>query len=93
MDIGVGGATALALGEKIANLAKESQVLCVTHLPQIAAFADAQYLVERHDGVAEVRQVAGEDRIAEISRMLAGMPDSSASRQAAIELIELASGR
>jgi len=93
VDTGVGGVTALALGEKIANLAKESQVLCVTHLPQIAAYADSHYLVERHDGVAEVRLVTGEDRVAEISRMLAGMPDSSAGRQAAVELMELATAR
>lgn len=90
VDTGVGGATALALGEKIASLASESQVLCVTHLPQIAAFADAHYVVERNEGVAGVRQVSDGARIAEISRMLAGMPESEAGHLAAVELLERA---
>jgi len=90
VDTGVGGATALALGKKIASLARHSQVLCVTHLPQIAVFADSHYVVERKAGVADVRVVVGEDRVAEISRMLAGRPDSKVTRQAASELLELA---
>ena len=92
VDAGVGGATALALGEKIADLARDSQVLCVTHLPQIAAFADSHYVVERHEAVAQVRLVAGGERVAEISRMLAGMPDSTASHETATELLAMAGG-
>lgn len=92
VDAGVGGATALALGEKIADLARDSQVLCVTHLPQIAAFADSHYVVERHEAVAQVRLVAGGERVAEISRMLAGMPDSMASHETATELLAMAGG-
>ena len=90
VDTGVGGATALAMGEKIAHLATDSQVLCVTHLPQVAAFADSHYVVERSDGIAEVRLVTGEERVAEISRMLAGLPESSAGQDAATELLEKA---
>jgi len=90
VDTGVGGVTALALGKKIASLARYSQVLCVTHLPQIAVFADSHYVVERKAGLADVRAVVGEARVAEISRMLAGRPDSTATRQAASELLELA---
>lgn len=90
VDTGVGGATALALGEKIANLANETQVLCVTHLPQIAAFADTHYVVEKAEGLAGVRQISGEARIAEISRMLAGMPESEAGHLAAAELLKRA---
>jgi DNA repair protein RecN (Recombination protein N) len=88
VDAGVGGATALALGRKLADLAKESQVLCVTHLPQIAAYADVHYVVEREKGTARVHVVAGDARLAEISRMLAGLPESAAGRQAAAELLE-----
>lgn len=90
VDTGVGGATALALGGKIADLSKESQVLCVTHLPQIAAYADSHYVVERAGAVAEVRLVSEQERVAEISRMLAGLPDSTASHRAARELLAMA---
>jgi DNA repair protein RecN (Recombination protein N) len=87
VDAGVGGATALALGQKLADLAKESQVLCVTHLPQIAAYADVHYVVEREEGTARVHTVAGDARLREISRMLAGLPESAAGHQAAAELL------
>jgi len=88
VDAGVGGATALALGQKLADLARESQVLCVTHLPQIAAYADVHYVVEREQGTARVRTVAGDARLREISRMLAGLPESAAGHQAAAELLD-----
>jgi len=92
VDAGVGGETALALGQKLADLSTSAQVLCVTHLPQIAAFADVHYVVERNGGAAVVRRVTGKDRLREISRMLAGLPDSAGSHQAAAELLETASG-
>jgi DNA repair protein RecN (Recombination protein N) len=92
VDAGVGGATALAMGRKLAALAEGRQVLCVTHLPQVAAFAGKHYVVDR-DGVrATVREVAGSERVAELARMLAGLPDSERGRQAAEELLELARG-
>jgi DNA repair protein RecN (Recombination protein N) len=88
VDTGIGGRTALAMGEKLAALARESQVLCVTHLPQVAAHADTHYVVERGpDGAAHARQVEGEERVTEITRMLAGLPDSRAGRSAASELL------
>lgn len=87
VDAGVGGATALALGRKLADLAKDSQVLCVTHLPQIAAYADVHYVVERKQGAAKAHIVVGDARLAEISRMLAGLPESSAGHLAAAELL------
>jgi DNA repair protein RecN (Recombination protein N) len=91
VDTGVGGKTALAMGAKLAELAKTSQVLCVTHLPQVAAHADTHYVVERPpDGAAGVRHVAGEDRVEEVARMLAGLPESVAGRTAAAELLESA---
>jgi DNA repair protein RecN (Recombination protein N) len=88
VDTGIGGKTALAMGSKLAELATASQVLCVTHLPQVAAHADTHYVVERGaSGVAAVRRVDGDERVEEITRMLAGLPDSEAGRTAAAELL------
>lgn len=91
IDAGIGGATAIALGRKLADLARDRQVLCVTHLPQVAAFADRHYVVQREDNTARVDSVGGEKRVAELSRMLAGLPESDRGRDAAEELLELAS--
>jgi DNA repair protein RecN (Recombination protein N) len=88
VDAGVGGATALALGRKLADLAAGMQVLCVTHLPQVAAHAGTHYVVERDGSRASVRMVDGEDRLTELSRMLAGLPESEKGRDAAAELLE-----
>jgi DNA repair protein RecN (Recombination protein N) len=88
VDAGVGGATALALGRKLADLARSCQVLCVTHLPQVAAHADSHYVIERSGATATVSKVDGEDRLKELSRMLAGLPESERGREAAAELLE-----
>jgi DNA repair protein RecN (Recombination protein N) len=88
IDAGVGGATALTLGRKLADLAVDTQVLCVTHLPQVAAHATTHYIVERDGSRAVVRLVDGDDRLTELSRMLAGLPDSERGREAAAELLE-----
>ena len=93
IDAGVGGATARALGEKLASLAERSQVLCVTHLPQVAAFADRHFVVERDGPAATVRAVDGDDRVAEVSRMLAGLADSDKGRDHAAELLTVARSR
>jgi len=65
----------------------------VTHLPQVAAFADQQVLVSKSESegrtVASARPVTGEDRIVELSRMLSGQPDSSAARRHAKELLAM----
>ena len=55
IDAGIGGNTALAMGRKLAELASERQVLCVTHLPQVAAFAGTHYTVERSASTASIR--------------------------------------
>jgi DNA repair protein RecN (Recombination protein N) len=88
VDAGVGGVTALALGRKLADLARSCQVLCVTHLPQVAAHADTHFVIERSGPEAAVRRVEGEDRLTELSRMLAGLPESERGREAAAELLE-----
>lgn len=91
IDAGVGGSTALALGRKLAAVARRvEQVLVVTHLPQVAAFADHHFVVERVGAEAAVRKVAGDERVAELTRMLAGLPDSERGREAAAELLALA---
>jgi DNA repair protein RecN (Recombination protein N) len=92
VDTGIGGKTALAMGQKLAELAERFQVLCVTHLPQVAAYADSHYVVERtSEGTARAREVSGEDRLVELSRMLAGQPESETAKMAAAELLALVS--
>jgi DNA repair protein RecN (Recombination protein N) len=93
IDAGIGGATALAMGRKLAALAVSRQVLCVTHLPQVAAFADRHFVVTRDGNRASVRAVTGEERVEELSRMLAGLPGSDKGRDHAAELLTLAAKR
>jgi len=90
IDSGIGGITALAMGRKLAALARERQVMCVTHLPQVAAFADVHYRLVRGDDGAVLDLVSGDERVAELSRMLAGLPESARGRDAAAELLALA---
>jgi DNA repair protein RecN (Recombination protein N) len=93
IDAGVGGATALSMGELLAHLSKGRQVLVVTHLPQIAAFADAHFVVERDGTSATVRRVEGADRLTELARMLSGIEDSERGQGHAEELLALAGSR
>lgn len=90
IDAGIGGSTALAMGRKLADLARGRQVLVVTHLPQVAAFADSHFVVERTGTAATVRKVDGGDRLAELTRMLGGLPESERGREHAAELLALA---
>jgi DNA repair protein RecN (Recombination protein N) len=91
IDAGVGGETALAMGQKLSSLAATRQVLCVTHLPQVAAFADKHYVVTREGTTATVAAVMGADRTEELSRMLAGLSSSDKGKQHAEELLAVAS--
>ncbi|MEU0657236.1 DNA repair protein RecN [Streptomyces albogriseolus] len=94
VDAGVGGKAAVEIGRRLARLAKKAQVVVVTHLPQVAAFADRQLLVEKtSDGSVSrsgVKVLEGEDRVRELSRMLAGQEDSETARAHAEELLEAA---
>jgi len=97
VDAGVGGAAALAVGRALAALADpQRQVLVVTHLPQVAACADTQVVVVKADDgavtTAQANVVDGDDRVVELSRMLAGTPESATTRRAAAELLETARG-
>ena len=88
IDAGVGGSTALAMGEKLASLARTRQVICVTHLPQVAAHGDHHFTVARADTTATIVALEGKARTAEISRMLAGMQGSDSAMGHAEELLE-----
>ena len=93
VDAGIGGEAAIAVGESLARLGGLHQVVVVTHLPQVAAFADEQLVVTKTDdgtGVqSSIAPVRGEDRVVELARMLAGRPDSAAGREHAAELLDL----
>ena len=90
IDAGVGGATATAVGRRLAELARDRQVVVVTHLAQVAAFADAQLVVVKDlagdEAATSVVRVEGDARVAEIARMLSGN-DSEASLAHARELL------
>ena len=92
VDSGVGGRAAVEIGRRLAVLAERSQVLVVTHLPQVAAFADHHLLVEKGgDGsvvASGVRALDDEGRVAELARMLAGQGGSSSARAHAAELLD-----
>lgn len=96
VDAGVGGEAARAVGRCLADLARGAgaQVLVVTHLPQVAAFADSHHRVKKVSSgsaaTAVVERLTGEDRVAELSRMLAGLPGSDRAREHAQELLEIA---
>jgi DNA repair protein RecN (Recombination protein N) len=96
VDAGVGGAAAVEIGRRLAKLADDAQVLVVTHLPQVAAFADRHVVVEKSsDGTVTSSGLttlddAGRER--ELSRMLAGLADSDSALAHARELLEMARG-
>ncbi len=94
VDAGVGGKAAVEVGRRLARLARSSQVIAVTHLPQVAAFADNHLVVEKSDdglvtssGVTRLDQSS---RVRELSRMLAGLEDSEFAQAHAEELLAMA---
>jgi DNA repair protein RecN (Recombination protein N) len=91
IDTGIGGRAAEAVGKKLKALSKGNQVLCVTHLPQIATFADHHYLIEKREagGRAKttVREITGEERTEEVARMLSGAKLTESSRKHAEQMI------
>jgi len=97
VDAGIGGTTAVALGAALAELGAGHQVLVVTHLPQVAAAADAQIAIDKQDDGASTatraRPVTGGERVIELSRMLSGQPDSATAQEHAGELLADAAAR
>ncbi len=91
VDAGIGGQAGFAVGRALAALADRHQVLVVTHLPQVAAFADAHLLVEKSQGdddtLSEIRLLDDDARRTELARMLSGQPGSSTARRHAKELL------
>jgi DNA repair protein RecN (Recombination protein N) len=92
VDTGIGGRAAEAVGKKLKSLARANQVLCVTHLPQIATFADHHYVIEKKERAGRtrttIRPVTGEERTEEIARMLSGAKLTDTSRKHAEQMIK-----
>jgi len=91
VDSGIGGAVAEVVGQKLKKLSQNAQVICITHLPQIAAAADAHYQIIKKEKkermMTEVRLLEGEAREEEVARMLAGVKVTERARLHARELI------
>jgi DNA repair protein RecN (Recombination protein N) len=92
IDTGIGGRAAEAVGRKLKFLSRTNQVLCVTHLPQIATFADHHYVIEKKERAGRtrttIRLVSGEERTEEIARMLSGAKLTDTSRKHAEQMIK-----
>jgi DNA repair protein RecN (Recombination protein N) len=93
VDAGVGGKAAIEVGRRLAELAKHTQVIVVTHLPQVAAWADSHFVVKKSsDGTvtaSDVQALDANSRVEEIARMLAGLEESSSAREHAAELLAM----
>ncbi|MBI3689512.1 MAG: DNA repair protein RecN, partial [Mycolicibacterium aromaticivorans] len=93
VDAGVGGRAAVQIGRRLARLARTHQVIVVTHLPQVAAYADSHLVVDSAgNGTSEVRRLDTEQRVGELARMLAGLGESDTGRAHARELLDAAQG-
>jgi DNA repair protein RecN (Recombination protein N) len=92
IDTGIGGRAAEAVGKKLKALARANQVLCITHLPQIASFADHHYLIEKRESGGRartlIRPLNDQERTEEIARMLSGAKLTETSRQHAEQLLK-----
>ena len=91
IDTGIGGRAAEAVGKKLKSLARSHQVLCVTHLPQIATFGDHHFVIEKKESHGRtrtaIREVTGEERTEEVARMLSGAKLTETSRKHAEQMI------
>jgi len=96
VDAGVGGSAAIEIGRRLAALAERAQVIVVTHLAQVAAFATNHLTVVKDASgevtASSVRQLDGDERVAEMARLLSGLPDSTSGLAHARELLDLAGG-
>ncbi|GAA0037123.1 DNA repair protein RecN [Brevibacterium metallidurans] len=94
VDAGVGGRAAVEIGRRLAKLARHAQVIVVTHLPQVAAWADTHVTIVKDDDAetvrSGVRELSEDERVVELSRMLAGMEDSASAKAHAAELLDSA---
>jgi DNA repair protein RecN (Recombination protein N) len=97
IDTGIGGGVAEAVGRRLKKLSGSNQVLCVTHLAQVAGFADHHYSVEKREvkgrTVAEIEELTGEARTREVGRMLSGQKVTAEALKHAEQLIRLGAAR
>jgi DNA repair protein RecN (Recombination protein N) len=97
IDTGIGGRAAEAVGQKLKSLAASSQILCVTHLPQIACFADHHHVIEKKESAGRtrtaVRRLDAEERRHELARMLSGAKVTDASLKNAEQMLKMGVGR
>jgi DNA repair protein RecN (Recombination protein N) len=93
IDTGIGGRAAEAVGQKLKQLSRTHQVLCITHLPQIASFADQHFVIEKRERAGRtstsVRQINGQERTEEIARMLSGAKLTDASMKNAEQMLKM----
>ena len=87
IDSGIGGQTATEVGARLKRLAASRQVIVVTHLAQVATFGDQHLVIEKSDGTTQVREVRGQAREAELTRMMGGDPHSAAARRHASQVL------
>ncbi|MCG7275517.1 DNA repair protein RecN [Corynebacterium singulare] len=90
VDAGVGGRAAVEIGRRLARLSTTNQVICVTHLPQVAAYADSHLHVSKEKFTSGVADLSAEERVEELARMLAGLDDTDTGRAHAQELFDRA---
>ena len=92
IDTGIGGRVAEAVGKKLKSLAQSNQVLCITHLPQIASFADRHFVIEKREAAGRtktsIRVLTSKERAEEIARMLSGATLTQASLQHAEQMLK-----
>jgi DNA repair protein RecN (Recombination protein N) len=91
VDAGVGGKAAIEIGRRLATLSKKAQVIVITHLPQVAVWADQHLVVKKNEGgsvtQSDVLEVSADERKIEIARMLSGQESSETAQQHAAELL------
>jgi len=94
IDVGVGGRSGQVVGEKLSHLAEFHQVIAITHLPQIAAFADSHYRIEKHEHsgrtVSTIQELDELERVEELAAMLDGIPLTKSAKQNARQMRERA---
>src|SRR5262249_5986417 len=93
IDVGVGGRTASVIADKLSTLSRAAQILCITHLPQIASRSDAHFYIEKQDvegrTVVAVTPLSAEERVEELARMLGGAEVTETVLQHAREMLNV----
>jgi DNA repair protein RecN (Recombination protein N) len=93
VDAGVGGKAAIEIGRRLATLSKKAQVIVITHLPQVAVWADQHLVVKKNEGgsvtQSDVLEVSANERKVEVARMLSGQESSETAQQHAAELLQV----